>query len=338
MDRTIFKKILSEIITSSTSHGLPNIIRSDRILIKILWILSTFISGSICTYLIIESIMKYYQYDVITKIRVTEEITTEFPTITVCNLNLFTNKKSLDALQNLNLSTFPNNLYFQIQMKFSVDQNELNLYGDSKEKLVRYLFMNHEKISLDTIVHYTHPEYGNCFKINSGFTENKTEIPIVIAMDTQTKKKIILLNYINSYLIELDNLDKICVDDCPIECEKETFSKTISMYDLGNKEWENYYREYYNMNETDLDIRNDLVGINIYYDSLGYTEITEMAAIDLVTLLSSIGGFAGLFLGISFLSLMESMEFLCQIILVFYDYNTKKNNVVKIFRNQILQK
>ena len=77
-----------EIVLSSTSHGLPNILRSDRLFFKVFWTFFILVCSSYCLYSIVKSIRSYYEYEVVTKIEVIDEKPTQFPAVTICNLNL----------------------------------------------------------------------------------------------------------------------------------------------------------------------------------------------------------------------------------------------------------
>ena len=63
--------------------------------------------------------------------------------------------------------------------------------------------------------------------------------------------------------------------------------------------------------ETQIDswsISQSIVKVNIFYESLSYTLMTESQQMDIVSLLASIGGNLGLFLGVSLFSLCEIVE------------------------------
>ena len=74
-----------EIVLSSTSHGLPNILRSDRLFFKVFWTFFILVCSSYCLYSIVKSIRSYYEYEVVTKIEVIDEKPTQFPAVTICN-------------------------------------------------------------------------------------------------------------------------------------------------------------------------------------------------------------------------------------------------------------
>jgi len=64
---------------------------------------------------------------------------------------------------------------------------------------------------------------------------------------------------------------------------------------------------------TDEKARRSFAILNVYYDSLTYTELTESPQMDIIALLASIGGNLGLFLGVSIFSLFEVIQVLTEI-------------------------
>ena len=66
-------------------------------------------------------------------------------------------------------------------------------------------------------------------------------------------------------------------------------------------------------------VKEGLTKLNIYYDSLTYTEMTESISMNSVSLLSSIGGFMGMFLGMSLMTLVEILEIFIKLIYSFFD-------------------
>jgi hypothetical protein len=58
----------------------------------------------------------------------------------------------------------------------------------------------------------------------------------------------------------------------------------------------------------------DMTVVNMFYEDFSVTEIEETPVMDVVTLLSNIGGVAGLFLGVSLLSFFEMFAFLLKAI------------------------
>ena len=61
---------------------------------------------------------------------------------------------------------------------------------------------------------------------------------------------------------------------------------------------------------------NSIIKFNIYYDSLAYKITTESKAMDMVALLSNIGGTLGLFLGVSVLTIVELLDIALQVLVI----------------------
>ncbi|CAF1010992.1 unnamed protein product [Brachionus calyciflorus] len=178
--KTRIKNVTLDIILSSTSHGLPNIFRSSNLYIKLMWIFFTLISSGLLAYMVTQSIMNYFKYEVTTKTRVKTEFKSTFPTITVCNLNFFTNEYSADYIKSIDYFKFERNPlsknfeYFARALK----TKNSSFYGDSLEKLIVYCEYEGRKCNMSQVKYYDHPEYGNCYMINSGYDKNGNKIPL----------------------------------------------------------------------------------------------------------------------------------------------------------------
>lgn len=59
--------------------------------------------------------------------------------------------------------------------------------------------------------------------------------------------------------------------------------------------------------------KNSFVGVNVFYESLSFIESSESPQMGIVSLLASIGGNLGLFLGVSLFSLAEIVEVIIEI-------------------------
>ena len=106
-----------------------------------------------------------------------------------------------------------------------------------------------------------------------------------------------------------------CLAKCPLECHKEYIYLHQSFY----KYPEDKYIEELKKNQlllskyaNETDFRNSLASnvakVTIYYDTLTYTIIKEEAKVTWVKLLGNLGGHLHLFLGISFMSIVEIVE------------------------------
>jgi hypothetical protein len=59
-------------------------------------------------------------------------------------------------------------------------------------------------------------------------------------------------------------------------------------------------------------VSKSVLSLNVYYDKLLFTQISKDAKIEIVDLVSGIGGLLGLFLGMSFLSFAEIIEIIIE--------------------------
>jgi hypothetical protein len=85
----------------------------------------------------------------------------------------------------------------------------------------------------------------------------------------------------------------------------------------------------YASNPADLtydSLKRNLVQVSVYYGDLGYILYEELENMSLEDLISNIGGTLGLFLGMSFLSFMEILDVILQII--FYKKPSDNNKVM----------
>jgi hypothetical protein len=75
------------------------------------------------------------------------------------------------------------------------------------------------------------------------------------------------------------------------------------------------YKEYLGVYDYEM-LKKSLYRIYIYYPSMGYISLTEYPKTSVIDLLSSIGGTLGLYIGISFLSLIECVEILLEVVFI----------------------
>ena len=111
------------------------------------------------------------------------------------------------------------------------------------------------------------------------------------------------------------DLKSTCYNLCPLECESTNFEVTTQTV------------EYDFTDDKDIDIEvcqmyfnkcidNSLI-INFYYETLKYTETTQIAKTTIPDIISMIGGTMGLFLGLSLLSFIEVLGFFIEVLFIF---------------------
>jgi hypothetical protein len=129
-----------------------------------------------------------------------------------------------------------------------------------------------------------------------------------------------------SAFFEAENYFKEKLNLCPVECESVEYKISTTTSGPLSKTYLQYLRnhpniiaKYANISEvTDEQLAASIVRLNVYYNDLGYTEISELPNSTLINLISSIGGTLGLFLGMSLLSGVELLDLIFQIICSFF--------------------
>ena len=66
----------------SSAHGIPNLVSNKTLIIKLIWIVSILASICGCAWFISSSVSEYFQYDVITNIKIQKVYSMEFPAVT----------------------------------------------------------------------------------------------------------------------------------------------------------------------------------------------------------------------------------------------------------------
>lgn len=78
----LIRKNLTELVLTSTCHGFPSVVRSNRVAFKIMWLFFSTVSLSLGCYMLYMNVLDYLNYDVIIQVKTIKEIPTEFPTLT----------------------------------------------------------------------------------------------------------------------------------------------------------------------------------------------------------------------------------------------------------------
>jgi hypothetical protein len=145
---------------SSTSHGYPNIFRSPHLSIRILWSISFLTSSILCFLLVYKSTTEYFNFDVVTKVRVIEESPTLFPVVTICNKNPFLTNEAAKLIEST---------YFSY-MNESGQLNKSNLSSFKSDYLLLRPVTNKAKL-----IAYN-PDYGDRNKKLLGHHINSTVV------------------------------------------------------------------------------------------------------------------------------------------------------------------
>ena len=166
---------------NSTVHGVSNIAKSENIVMKYIWIIAFFSFSSFAAILITISIFDFFEYNVNTNIQVINQIPTDFPAISICNLNTFkTSDKNIHRLLNKVLINYndsavtngPPPLVFKSASRIlrtyisnMTDENKKK-YGIQIEEMLISAFFNGVSVGPNNFTWYYDFEFGNCYMFN----------------------------------------------------------------------------------------------------------------------------------------------------------------------------
>ena len=177
-------KSLKSLLENSTSHGLPNIVRSNRPAIKILWAICFLISFSTCSFMVIKTISDYLKYETVSKIEYITELRLSFPIVTICNVNPFTSNESerlvLDSLIKIGYNHSIDDLIKDKQFEKLYAANIFSLlvafdpaYGNENKKKLSYDMVmsictfNEEPCSQSVFEWVYDVNFGSCLRFNT---------------------------------------------------------------------------------------------------------------------------------------------------------------------------
>jgi len=106
-------------------------------------------------------------------------------------------------------------------------------------------------------------------------------------------------------------INNVCTPFCPLECDSIKYEVTNTFTKLSDNE----FNTLFDINGS----TNNLIWVNIYYENLEYTSISQVPHMDLFDLISNIGSNLSLFIGISFISLAEIIELLLELFCIFFE-------------------
>jgi hypothetical protein len=110
---------------------------------------------------------------------------------------------------------------------------------------------------------------------------------------------------------------KLCLDSCPLECNRVDFQTSLTATQLIGDFYVDFIKQNENLSKDFVSnkARESFVRLNIYYESLSYTHLSESPKIDFFSLIGFVGGILGLFLGVNVISICELLEVLMEIYL-----------------------
>jgi hypothetical protein len=102
--KLVFDKIkqeTSDSIQGLTTHGIPNLFRTNHVSFRFVWIFLTFGSACATAVFLTQTILEFLQFNVSTEVRLVDADAMELPTITICNKNKLSTNLSIDFMNKI---------------------------------------------------------------------------------------------------------------------------------------------------------------------------------------------------------------------------------------------
>ena len=349
------KEISKKFASASTVIGFTRIVRAETKLMKVFWVLMTLVSLAFGLYLTSGTVKEYLDYDVFTQTKIIQATSSLMPSVTFCihdsntkdfnsffgkaefstqsgfkanltgeqfyqegfgdciKFNHFTNKSEYKLFT---ANTLDDKLYFKIDLntvKFRLvyvflSDNYDNIL-DWSQYITRYFDVkNLYDIEIKKKVEFKLEEPFNRCQNVSDITYRQTNCLAQCRNRNFASRynctlrnfySVLGYSFCNEGVSKSLEFNTICEEQCPKECSTTKFDVLINNPDVAS-----------NFNGT--------VEFSVYYLYLSYTEIRQTPKMSGYSLLNEIGGALGLFVGITFSSLFEFLEYLFEIFLVFY--------------------
>ena len=170
------KKIFNDCFLHSTAQCLPRIFQTQNSLARLTWSLIFVVFSCLTSYLILRELIGFFEYQVVSTIKIVNQIPAPFPVIQVCNGIFLTQKMNtlVDRIMKETYNDQPNNssIYFErlekvtelIQMQLIEMKNRS--YYTKAPPLVKCQFDKTPcDLTNDVKLIYTY-KYGECMRFN----------------------------------------------------------------------------------------------------------------------------------------------------------------------------
>jgi hypothetical protein len=179
------KNLLIDTLNNTTCHGASSLVRARNIYFRIIWLLAILFSISGCFYLLTQTFIDYFQFDVVTKIRVIPENEPTFPMITFCEQEILSTEYAWNYTRQLlnktddELSVIQSNELASVIIQIVNDNENLKLFGFNLDQILIICNFNLVKCDVENeFIWFFHPSLGMCFQYNSGLHQNGSIVPI----------------------------------------------------------------------------------------------------------------------------------------------------------------
>jgi hypothetical protein len=152
-----FEGLLLNFLEYSTIGGLSELGKREELYLRLFWAVVVFICSSYTLVTFIETVNRFYNYEVNLVFDKYQDIPTKFPAITICNQNPFNERYALKYLQDKYLFTRDYGYYNPINSELIEKVEEYEFYFSISDKIVnnKYQTINQLKRTLTNDLNQT---------------------------------------------------------------------------------------------------------------------------------------------------------------------------------------
>jgi len=186
------KQVLNKYSSIVTCQCFPKIFQTNNLLLKSFWTLLFILFSVITSGLVIQIIFEYFEYQVVSKIKIVSERPTNFPAITICDANPLSTKEAEYLIRNVTLEEYgididslsykdfyniSSSLIELLRMRmFSLNTTQKKSLGFSRDQIWKCTY---DKVNCtnDDLKWFFNYRWGNCFQfnVNNKIKKAKTE-------------------------------------------------------------------------------------------------------------------------------------------------------------------
>ena len=394
-------------ILTSTSHGIPNIARTEWLGFKIMWTIVVILAGLACGYFMFKSVADYMQFDYFTKTQLIDERPMPLPTITFCVntdavfdfekafilcktnvlycgsnhfelVTIFSDAGAAYQCLRLNggknmsghavdlLKAYKDDDVSGFILAFYMPANtsdtlyyaltDSTVYATMKEVYKRSvikpvladLIINKQvekKLGqpynkcikdLDTNTSFDSALFRSTFDLYGSYRQKNCYVICIhtfiiktcnCSLGSEQTPCDYMVNNCSNKVFDSFSYEAECAQQCPLECDTTYFSLFEKFSPTFLTEFEGFDKNIsanFDLSNLTAEQIENIVWFRVKYENLKYTEISQTAKTTFADLVSNLGGIIGVFLGLSFLSLIEVVELFLEVLRILSDFRSNK--------------
>ena len=175
------KQVLNNYSSIVTCQCFPKIFQTNNFWLKSFWTILFIVFSVITSGLVIQIIFEYFEYEVVSKIKIVSERPTNFPAVTICDANPLSTKEAEYLIRNVTLEEYginieslsykgfynlSSNLIELLRMRmFSLNTTQKKSLGFSRDQIWKCTYDKVNCTSDDLKWDYSY-RWGNCYQFN----------------------------------------------------------------------------------------------------------------------------------------------------------------------------